>query len=222
MSLPMKMPMVRPMKMPMVKPLREDEKLGRRCVISGEVLGSHQLIRFIADADGFVFPDLGGKIKGSEAYVTADRLLLEKAVKTGQLARSLSARHVDEGMPEMVDKLLVKRCQDHISLGRRSGIAIGGGGKIRSLGEVAGLLIADDASQREARALRGDVEHDWIISVMGSHELGIPFGRRALAFVAVLHNPSYGATQQSEKLSEELRRLATYRHKRSKRSDGMP
>ena len=49
-------------------------------------------------------------------------------------------------MPELVEKLLVKRCQDHIAMARRSG-AIGGGGKIRSLGEVTGLLIADDASE---------------------------------------------------------------------------
>ena len=190
----------------------------RRCIVTGDALAPHQLIRFVADGDGFIFPDVGGKAQGRGAYVKADRDVLEKAIATGRLQKALSAQHIADHMPEMVDKLLVKRCQDHIAMARRSGIAIGGGGKIRSLGDVVGLLIADDASEREARALRGDVNHDWIVSVLGSHEIGVPFGRQALAFAAIVPTSSYGAMGQAERLSEELRRLATFRHKRDKKS----
>lgn len=202
-----------------MKPQHNEEIQERHCVVSGDVLEPHQLIRFVADGDGFVFPDIGGKVSGHGEYVKADRDVLEKAISSGQLLKSLDAEHIAEDMPDIVDKLLVKRCQDHIAMARRSGLAIGGGGKIRSLGDVTGLLIADDASEREARALRGDLNHDWIVSVMGSHEIGIPFGRQALAFAAIVITTGYGMTQQSEKLSEELRRLATYRQKRSKKSD---
>ena len=203
----------------MVKAQHDDHIPERRCVVTGEGLNPHQLIRFVADGDGFVFPDVGNKVSGRGAYVKADRLVLEKAIKTDQLIKSLKAQHIAEDMVDIVDALLVRRCQDHIALARRSGIAIGGGGKIRSLDEAAGLLIADDASEREARALRGDVDHGWVVSVMGSHEIGIPFGRQALAFAAILPSQAYGLVQQSEKLSNELRRLATYRHKRTKKAD---
>lgn len=194
----------------------------RKCIVSGDTLEPHQLIRFVADDDGFIFPDVGGKAQGRGAYVKAERDVLEKAISTGQLLKSLSGKHIADAMPDMVEKLLVKRCQDHIAMARRSGLAIGGGGKIRSLGEVTGLLIADDASDREARALRGDVDHDWIVSVMGSHEIGVPFGRQALAFAAILPTSSYGAMGQAESLSRELRRLATYRQKREKKSARKP
>lgn len=107
----------------------------------------------------------------------------------------------------MIDKLLLKRCLDALAMGRRSGIALGGGGKIRAEAVAIGLLIAADASQREARALRGDVDHDWVIDSLQSHELGIPFGRQSIAFAAILP----GATRQSRKLEEELQRLARYR-----------
>ncbi len=203
----------------MVKPQHSDDITERRCVASGEALGPHQLIRFVADQDGFIFPDVAGKLSGRGAYVKADREVLAKAIASGQLKKSLSAEHVADDMAEIVESLLVKRCQEHIALARRSGLAIGGGGKIRSTGEVSGLLIADDASVREARALRGDVEHDWVVSSLGSHELGVPFGRQAIAFAAILSSSAYGAMLQSEKLSQELRRLATYRHKRTKKSD---
>ena len=203
----------------MVKPQHNEENPERHCVVSGEVLDPHQLIKFVVNGDGYVFPDVGEKVKTLGEYVKADRGVIEKAILGGQLLKSLKAQHIADDMPDIVDTLLVKRCQDHIAMARRSGIAIGGGGKIRSLGDVAGLLIAGDASEREARALRGDINHDWIVSVMGSHEIGIPFGRQALAFAAILTTQSYGMSQQSEKLSQELRRLATYRHKRPKKSD---
>lgn len=190
----------------------------RRCIITGEGLEPHQLIRFVADGDGFIFPDVGGKAQSRGAYIKAERDILEKAITSGQLQKSLEADHIADDMPAIVEKLLVKRCQDHIAMARRSGIAIGGGGKIRSLGDVTGLLIASDASDREARALRGDVDHDWIISVLASHEIGVPFGRQALAFAAILPSSSYGTRGQAESLSRELRRLATYRQKRDKKS----
>ncbi len=204
----------------MVKPQHSDDMPERRCVASGEALGPHQLIRFVADADGFIFPDVGSKLGGRGAYIKADRDVLAKAITSGQLKKSLSADHVADDMTDIVETLLVKRCQEHIALARRSGLAIGGGGKIRAAGDVNGLLIADDASAREARALRGDVDHDWVVSSLASHELGVPFGRQAIAFAAILSSSAYGAMLQSEKLSQELRRLATYRHKRTKKSDG--
>ena len=204
-----------------VKHQNDDEILERYCVVSGEPLDAHQLIRFVADGHGCIFPDIGNKVDGEGVYVKADRAVLENALDTGVLLKTLNAEQSADNMPDIVDALLVKRCQEHIAMARRSGMAIGGGGKIRSLGDVAGLIIADDASAREARAIRGDVTHDWVVSVLGSHEIGIPFGRQALAFAAIVPGQAYGLVQQSEKLSQELRRLATYRHKRPKKSDAI-
>ena len=188
------------------KPLT-DADLERRCVVTSARLDPHEMIRFVADQDGMVFPDVAAKLPGRGAYVSADRAVMAKAVETGKLVRALAGKSCPDDLPAMVETLLMKRCQEALAMGRRSGIALGGGGKIRAEAVAIGLLIAADASPREARALRGDVDHDWVITALQSHEIGIPFGRQSLAFAAVLP----GATRQSRKLAEELWRLAHYR-----------
>ncbi|MCE2516429.1 MAG: DUF448 domain-containing protein [Alphaproteobacteria bacterium] len=165
------------------------------------------MIRFVADQGGMVFPDVAAKLPGRGAYVSADRDAIITAIDSGKLVRALGGKTCPDDLPAMVEQLMVKRCQEALAMGRRSGIALGGGGKIRAEAVAIGLLIADDASPREARALRGDVDHDWVITALQSHEIGVPFGRQALAFAAILP----GATRQSRKLAEELWRLAHYR-----------
>ena len=116
--------------------------------------------------------------------------------------RALEGKKIDDDLAEQVENLLLKRCQDSLAMGRRGGITLGGSGKIKAEGDVSGLLIATDASEREARALKGDVSHDWSISSMTSDELGLPFGR-PMAFVALLK----GHLSQTKQVTQELMRL---------------
>jgi predicted RNA-binding protein YlxR (DUF448 family) len=168
------------------------------------------LIRFTVDQNGIIFPDIAAKLPGRGAYVTADPEQIIKAQDSGKLSRALAGEFSPDdrgGLPDLIDRLLLKRCQEMLAMGRRSGTVLGGGGKIKAAMAAAGLLIAADASEREARALCGDVDHDWIIKALYSHEMGIPFGRKAIAFAAVLRRQN----QQGYKLKEELLRLAFYR-----------
>lgn len=182
----------------------------RKCVVTNARLEPHNMIRFVADLEGKIFPDVGAKLPGRGAYVSASRDIMAQALESGKLARALDGHVANDDLIALVDQLLLKRCLEALAMGRRSGIALGGGGKIRAEGTAIGLIIADDASPREARALCGDVDHQWVISALKSHELGVPFGRQAIAFAAILP----GATRQSRKLAEELRRLAKYRGER--------
>ena len=181
---------------------RPERRPERRCIISQRTDDNHDMVRFVADPSGVIIPDVAAKLPGRGAWVTADRDMLAQAVSTGQLARALEGKQIDEDLAEQVESLLLKRCQDSLAMGRRGGITLGGSGKIKAEGEVAGLLIATDASAREARALKGDVSHDWVISSMTSDELGLPFGR-PMAFVALLK----GHLSQTKQVTQELMRL---------------
>ena len=181
---------------------RPERPTERRCIISQRTDDNYYMVRFVADPSGVIIPDVAAKLPGRGAWVTADRDMLAQAVSTGRLVRALEGKKIDYDLAEQVESLLLKRCQDSLAMGRRGGITLGGSGKIKAEGDVSGLLIATDASEREARALRGDVSHDWVISTMTSDELGLPFGR-PMAFVALLK----GHLSQTKQVTQELMRL---------------
>ena len=181
---------------------RPERPIERRCIISQRTDDNYDMVRFVADPSGVIIPDVAAKLPGRGAWVTADRDMLAQAVSTGRLMRTLEGKKIDDDLAEQVENLLLKRCQDSLAMGRRGGITLGGSGKIKAEGDVSGLLIATDASEREARALKGDVSHDWSISSMTSDELGLPFGR-PMAFVALLK----GHLSQTKQVTQELMRL---------------
>lgn len=181
---------------------RPERRSERRCIISQRTDDNYDMVRFVADPSGVIIPDVAAKLPGRGAWVTADRDMLAQAVSTGRLMRALEGKKIDDDLAEQVENLLLKRCQDSLAMGRRGGITLGGSGKIKAEGDVSGLLIATDASEREARALKGDVSHDWSISSMTSDELGLPFGR-PMAFVALLK----GHLSQTKQVTQELMRL---------------
>ncbi len=174
----------------------------RKCIVTGERLSvKGAAIRFVLTPDGVIVPDVGGKLPGRGAWVLAKRDVVAQAA--GKLRKSFGGKETLDDLPVLVEDLLLKRCQALLSLGRKSGSVLGGGGKIRARGAVLGLLLSHDASPRESRALRGDVDHDWVIDSMSGDELGSPFGLPSIAFVAVLGG--------SKTLVDDLFRLHQYR-----------
>ena len=51
----------------------EDDMRERRCLVSGEVLAEDRLVRFAADPDGNVVPDVAAVLPGRGMWVRADR-----------------------------------------------------------------------------------------------------------------------------------------------------
>jgi len=154
---------------------------------------------------------VAAKLPGRGAWVTATASALKVAEEKGLLARALEAKAEDTDFCVLVEQLLVQRCLDLLSIGRRSGLVVGGGGKIRAAGAVSGLLVATDASVREARALAGDIPHDWRVDFFAGEELGSVFGRDSIAFVAVGDQPG----GQAERIEVACRRLAGFRQNES-------
>ena len=179
----------------------------RLCVVSRERRDPARLIRFVASPDGAVVPDVAAKLPGRGAWVTAERARVETAIRDGARSGALGAGAAEAAAAERLDGLLLKRCQEMLSIGRRSGLVLGGGGKIRAAGAAWALVVAGDASPREARALKGDVDHDWSMEAMSGEEIGSVFGRPSMAFAAVLG----GGNRLAGRVGGELERLAQWR-----------
>ena len=178
----------------------------RVCVVTKYRAPQAQLLRFVVDADGVVFPDINNRAGGRGAWLKADAAVLKDSGDA--LKKTLKARGVVDDLPCLVERLLVGRVQEILALGRRAGAVIGGGGKIRTTAEnVVLLLVAHDASVREAKTLAnacGLAGTD----ILRGEELGKVFGRESMAFVACLG----GHAGLIARLHDELTRLHGVRH----------
>ena len=180
----------------------------RTCITTGQTLPPHRLIRFVAAPDGFAMADLAGRLPGRGAWVTASEDAIRKADKRGHFKRTLGIglKNDDETIV-MVAAQLRARVLSVAGLARRSGILIGGSGKLLAEGQFVGLLAANDASPRETEKLRAKLAVDWVARNFSATELGKICGRDSIAFIGVRASTASRADNLSNILHQEITRL---------------
>jgi uncharacterized protein len=99
----------------------------RRCVATGESLPEASLIRFVADLDGTIHPDVGARAPGRGVWVTSTKEAVALAVKKGGFARGLkTAVKCPPDLLERTELALEQRLLELLGLARRSGVLIAG------------------------------------------------------------------------------------------------
>ncbi|MCC5962354.1 MAG: RNA-binding protein [Rhodobacteraceae bacterium] len=153
----------------------------RRCIVTGQSQSTAGLIRFVIGPDDTVVPDVARKLPGRGIWVSADRDLLEHAVRKRGFARAARRQvAVPDGLPDLVERLLLQRVSELLSLARKSGQAVAGYEKCRDLalkGEMAVLVQAHDGSERGKTKLRPPEGPDSHIGCLSAQELGFAFAR---------------------------------------------
>ena len=79
----------------------------RSCVITKEQLPKQELLRVVRTPEGEVKVDLTGKLNGRGAYIKKDVTVLEKAKKSGLLAKRLECS-IDETVYEEIKNIIEK------------------------------------------------------------------------------------------------------------------
>lgn len=79
----------------------------RTCVITKEQLPKQELLRVVRTPEGEVKVDLTGKLNGRGAYIKKDVAVLEKAKKSGLLAKRLEC-NIDETVYEEIKNIIEK------------------------------------------------------------------------------------------------------------------
>jgi len=152
----------------------------RRCIATGEVQPKQGMIRFVVGPDNQIVPDLLEKLPGRGIWVTADREALKKACDKGLFARSAKqAVTVRDDMLEALEKALIRRLVDLISLARKGGRAVAGYEKVKdwlNKDHAKVLIQASDGSGRGKSKLRTP-EGGRFVGVLTASELGLAFGR---------------------------------------------
>lgn len=160
----------------------------RKCIVTGEVQPVHGLVRFVAGPEGQLVPDITGKLPGRGVYVASDRAALDKAVAKKLFARGLKAPvTVPEGLTDEVERQVLRRLVELISLARKSGEAVAGYEKVKSWldkEEATVLIQAVDGSGRGKTKL-STPHFGRYIGWMTADELGMAFGRQTVIHAAL-------------------------------------
>ena len=180
----------------------------RKCVVTGQITDKAQLIRFVASPDGHLVADLNEKLGGRGAWVRASRACLEQALSGNKFSRHLKQKlAVSDGFLDQLERRLGEQLIARLSMMRKAGSLVTGGGKLRSSNaQLAGLLIADDASPREARQLIGLCQPDWVETDIPAQWLGQVSGSTSVAYAGVIHFSSPSQQRLESLLKADLTR----------------
>ena len=179
----------------------------RKCIITGQVADKAELIRFVASPDGELVADIGHKLGGRGVWVSAVRATLEKALSSNRLSRHLKQTVIinDDFLENLVQHL-AKQVIARLSMMRKAGVLVTGGGKLRSQNLLSGLLIADDASLRETKRLVSLCKPDWIEKGIPSVWLGQISGSTSVAYAGVLGSTAAADRRLATMFRAELQR----------------
>jgi predicted RNA-binding protein YlxR (DUF448 family) len=191
--------------------LKDDRE--RRDIVTGEVMPEERLIRFVAGPDAAVFPDLARKLPGRGFWTEATREAVETACKKGLFSRAAKTKlSADPGLPDLIERLLAKRCLEQLGLARREGVLVSGFEKAHMAlraGTVAWLIEASDGSAdgrgkllHSAAKSTGKPE---VCGVFSSEELGLALGLDNVIHLVLL------AGRRAERWTEDVHRLAGFR-----------
>ncbi|MFK7868155.1 MAG: RNA-binding protein [Roseobacter sp.] len=182
----------------------------RKCIATGDAQPKNGLVRFVVGPDNQIVPDVLGKLPGRGIYVSADRAAIDKASAKGLFSRGAKAQvTVSDGLADEVEKQLVRRVVDLISLQRKAGRAVAGYEKVKNwlqMEEAEVLIQAIDGSGRGKSKL-STPHYGSYIGWLTSDELGLAFGRQTVIHGALA---SGGLTQR---VVEEAQRLRGLREK---------
>lgn len=135
----------------------------RRCILTGATSPRELLLRLVPGPDGSVWPDLGARLPGRGAWISADRALLEEAIAKGRLKGALARAFkgpppiVPADLPDRLAQMLERRALDRLGLEHRAGHLIFGTEKIMEwarAGRLFMLLHVADAAPDGARRLQ--------------------------------------------------------------------
>jgi predicted RNA-binding protein YlxR (DUF448 family)/ribosomal protein L30E len=166
----------------------------RRDIVSGTVMPENRLLRFVADPDGQVVPDVAAKLPGRGLWVEASKAAIGKAVEKKLFSRAAKAQ-VTAGadLAARAEKALIARMLGDLGIARRSGmLVLGFDNVLRQLDGAKPpkvLIEAFDGAADGKRKLYAAAHrlglNCVVIETLTSAELGLALGRENVIHAAV-------------------------------------
>lgn len=171
----------------------------RTCAVTRAELSPDDLIRFVQAPDGHIVPDLAGRLPGRGVWITCARAAVEAACKSSAFTKALRRPVVvGDELPVLVEKLMVRRAIEALSLANKAGLVASGFAKTEAAigaGACAALVHASDAAadgmdkldRRFHAACNGREKgcQAAIITALTSEELSLAIGRPNVVHAAL-------------------------------------
>ena len=171
----------------------------RRCILTGVHGPRAVLIRLVVGPDNQVAADLGAKLPGRGAWISADRKLIAAAMAKGKLKGALArafksnSLKVPDTLCDQIAAGLERRALDRLGLENKSGNLIWGHERVGEAilkGKVRLLLHAADArpdgmSKLEARRRGASPQTVSIVLPAGREQLSMALGRENVVHAAI-------------------------------------
>ena len=161
----------------------------RRCIASGDVRPTVELVRYVVGPDQSIVPDVDGRLPGRGLWLSANRDMVETAVSKRLFAKAARGNvTVPANLSDTVADLLRRRCLNHLGLARRAGLVAAGAEKARASlakGGTGALFEAADGSPQERRKIMDLAPDVPVVDVFTMTELGGALGREAVVHVAL-------------------------------------
>jgi predicted RNA-binding protein YlxR (DUF448 family) len=189
----------------------------RLCAVSRTQKHPDDLVRFVLGPEDTIAPDLARRLPGRGVWVDATRSAVTAAARQNVFARSLKkAVAVPEDLPGLVEKLMVKRLREAVSIANKAGLLVTGFTKVQDLmdgGRATVLIHAADAAldgaaklDRKFKALVGpEAAEAATVNDLTGPELDLAIGRANVVHAAACQG---GASQR---ILQEAKRLRRYR-----------
>lgn len=183
----------------------------RRCALTHETLPEAELIRFVADDDGRLFPDPAARAPGRGVWVRATRDTIDQAVRKGAFARSLKrAVKADAELSALTATALRARCLNLLSFAKKAGAVVIGNDQVGTYLRTqapAWRLEASDGSADGRNKLNG-LSLAWggvpTAGCFSGAELGMALGREVVIHAVLSPSPI------AQSWTADIRRLSGF------------
>ncbi len=172
----------------------------RQCAVTRDVLPKAKLIRFVADPEGRIVPDLKAVLPGRGVWVQAEAKYVAIAEQRRLFGRLLGDKGdpvitVEAGLADRVEQLLHNRALGALALAQKSGRIITGFAKVEAAiggDKVEALIVASDGAEDSLRKLMQAVKRRFgssdglqLFRSFEGLELDLAFGRTNVIHAAL-------------------------------------
>lgn len=180
-----------------------EKELTRKCVATGQIKPTDELLRFVKTPDSRLVPDFNKKLSGRGLYVSNSKTLLKKALEKNLFIKSIHLfLKISEDFEQNVEHLLHQKGLDWLNLARKAGAVVAGFEKVKAhilKNKVAFVVEATDAADDGSRKMAALLKNLEVLKVYSSQDLSAAMRKGNAVYVAVLKSDVAKATYQNIK-----------------------
>ncbi len=177
----------------LIPPETEGRGPERMCALTRAHLPPADMVRFVRSPEGLVVPDISARLPGRGVWLTARREIVDAAVRQAAFSRAFKDKSVaPDGLADLVERLLVRRCIELLGLARKAGAAVAGFDQVRdALKSTCPALLLEardgalDGRRKVLTLAHALYQHVPVAGALDGAELGQAFGRAGVVHVFV-------------------------------------